>query len=209
MPDFRRLGVQALKWFPQSRKTVPVTPVRVQVPPSPCAISLLPGRYAIELTLAGHAAHPAFARWVAEVEQHARQHATPTTPDLTWFTCTDVGSLLPTLKVSGFDDTRFFDAKGAQHMSPPDIGACTCLLELTGAWTSDAGWGLRWKVLEVKELRVQMTVPCLLDLDESDYAQPAARLSQPARRTFTTDAQPARRTIATLHAPPPAFIDDD
>lgn len=162
MVDFRRVAVQALKWFPQSRKTVPVTPERVQVPPSACAISLLPGRYAIELTLAGHPVHREFVRFVADVEEHAQQHARPTSEDLRWYSCTDVDSLVPTLKLSAFDDARFFDADGAQHMSPTDIKACSCLVEMTGAWTSEFGWGLRWKVLEVKELRERMEVPCLL-----------------------------------------------
>jgi hypothetical protein len=169
MADFRRVALNTLKWFPQSRKTVPVTPVRVQVPPSPCAITLLPGRYAIELTLAGHAAHDAFAEFVGDVEQHALEHARPSSQGLTWYSCFSAYSLIPTLRLSAFDDTKFFDAAGLPCVAPPtDFKACACVLELTGAWTTDASWGLRWKVLEVKHVTQPLVPPTLFVDDDAD-----------------------------------------
>ena len=173
--DFRRVAVQALKWFPQSRKTVPVTPVRVQVPPSRCAIALLPGRYAVELVLAGHAAHPGFARWVEDVEQHAQAHARPADPGLTWRSCLDANGLVSRLRLSAFDSTKFFDAEGRPSFAPTDFAGCSCLLELAGAWTTDTSWGLRWNVLEVKHAphAGELAVPCLL-LDDEDALPPPA-----------------------------------
>lgn len=173
MADFRAAEVSALTWFPQSRKAVPVTPVRVQVPPSPCAVSLLPGRWGVELTLAGHAAHPAFVAFLAEAEAHAREHARPAVPGLRWYSCVGAESLVPKLKLSAFDDTKFFDAAGLPSTDPTGFAAASCLLELTGAWTSDAAWGLRWKVLEVKDVGAAMTVPSLfLDDDPLPPAPP-------------------------------------
>lgn len=149
--DFRTVDVPALKWFPQSRKTVPVTPIRVQVPPSQCAIELLPGRYAVDLTLAGHPVHEAFVQFVKDVEAHAQTHARPTRPDLRWCSCVDADALLPRFRVSAFDDAKFFTGDGDTHLAPTDIQSCAVLLELGGAWTTDACWGVRWKVLEVKQ----------------------------------------------------------
>lgn len=151
MADFRRVALDAVKWFPQSRKTVPVTPVRVQVPTCACSISLLPGRYAIELTLAGHAAHEAFAGFVGEIEQHALEHARPSSEGLAWYSCFSAYSLAPTMRLSAFDDARFFEADGTPCATlPTHFKACACVLELVGAWTTETSWGLRWKVLEVK-----------------------------------------------------------
>lgn len=165
--DFRHVSPAALTWFPQSRRVVPVTPVRVQVPPSACAIALLPGRYGVELTLAGHAAHPAFVRFLAEVEAHAREHARPADPSLRWFPCADADALVPKLRVSAFDDTKFFGADGLPSTDPTGFAACSCLLELTGAWTADAAWGLRWRVLEVKDAGAPPALPALFVDDDA------------------------------------------
>lgn len=163
MADFRTVSVAALRWFPQSRTVVPVTPVRVQVPPSPCAVTLLPGRFGVELTLAGHAAHPAFVAFLRDVEQHAQANARPAADSLEWHSFVDADSPVPAVRLAAFEDARFFDADGLPHASPTAITACSCLLELTGAWTTGAKWGLRWKVLEVKEVPGGVHVPCLLD----------------------------------------------
>lgn len=163
MADFRSIGVQALKWFPLSRKTVPVTPFRVQVPPSPCSITLLQGRYGVDLTLCGHKAHGGFVRFLAAVEQHAQSHANPP-PGLRWYPNVIADSLVPVIKLSAFDGSKFFDARGEVCFEPTSVQGCSCLLELSGAWTSASCWGLRWKVLEIKETGVGH-IPCMLDDD--------------------------------------------
>lgn len=163
MSDYRAVDVAATKWFPQTRKTVPATSIVVQVPPSACTVSLLPGRYALELVLAGHAAHPGFVSFLEDVEAHARAHAKPTLPDLQWHAAVHTDALLPTFKVSAFDDTLFYTSDDEIHASPEDIRACACLVEMAGAWTSDTHWGIRWKVLEVKDASGRvLPVPCLL-----------------------------------------------
>jgi hypothetical protein len=55
-----------------------------------------------------------------------------------------------TLRVTAFTDTLIFDAAGAVTADPSGAKACSCLLELQGAWTSPARWGVRWKVVQVK-----------------------------------------------------------
>ena len=170
MADFRLVDVQALRWFPQSRKAVPVTPVRVQVPASKCSITLFPGRYGVELDLVGHAAHTLFVQFVRDVEQHAREHARPAVQGLAWRSCLDDGALVPRMRLSAFDATRFFDADGQPCPAPTEFGGCACLLELTGAWTTDSSWGLRWNVVEVKHAphAAALAVPCLLLPEEDD-----------------------------------------
>ena len=55
-----------------------------------------------------------------------------------------------TLRVTAFSDTLVFDAAGGVTDDPSRAKACSCLLELQGAWTSPARWGVRWKVVQVK-----------------------------------------------------------
>ena len=176
MADFRTIGVHALKWLPLSRKTLPVTPIRVQVPPSQCSITLLQGRYGVDLTLCGHPAHAGFVRFLASLERHAQCNASPP-PDLRWYPNVTVDSLVPLMKLSAFDGTKFFDAGGEVCYEPTAIQGCSCLLELSGAWTSSTSWGLRWKVLEIKQASAG-PIPCMLDLcgDTADIVTlPATR----------------------------------
>lgn len=207
MADFRRVALQTIKWFPQSRKAIPVTPVRVQVPPAPCAIALLPGRYTIELTLAGHAAHDAFAEFVGELEQHALEHAKPP-QGLAWYSCFSAYSLTPTLRLSAFDDTKFFEADGAPSTGlPTHFKACVCVLELVGAWTTDSAWGLRWKVLEVKHAphaAIASHVPMFID-DDDGTAPPAAG---PMFIDDADDAPPRPPKLPPQPPQPPMFIDE-
>ena len=171
MADFRSVDVSAIRWFPQSRKTVPATPVRVQVPAAPCTVALAPGRYVLDLVLAAHPAHAAFVDFVRRVEEAAVREARPAVAGLRWCPCLDADSLVPTLRLSAFDDTRFYDAAGGRHAAPEGARACACLLELGGAWTTDGCWGLRWKVLEVKEC-APLGVPCMLLDDDGDGGVP-------------------------------------
>lgn len=183
MADFRRLHVADLKWFPLSRKLVPVTPVRVQFPPCPCSIHVLPGRYCMELALAGHAAHPAFVEFVRAIEEHAQRHASRhVCPSKTWFSALASQGAVPTMKLNAFSDAKFYDAGAGPHPNPTDITGCSCLAELQGAWVSDTCWGLRWKVLEVKASRGTLEVPCLLgeaSEDSSDSEDQGRQLEEP------------------------------
>lgn len=188
MADFRAVDVSILKWFPQSRKVVPATPIRVQTPPGPCTVQVLPGRYAVELTLTGHRLSHAFAEFVQSVEAHAQAHAKPGRSGLRWYSCLNADSLVPKLKLSAFDDTLFFDKDGTEVRGPPtDWSACACLVELTGAWTTDTAWGLRWKLLEAKRQEgVSSDVPC-----------------------FIVDEDPGVRRISVVPAVPCMFLDDE
>jgi hypothetical protein len=164
--DFRVVRPCSLKWLPQVRQTVPVAPATcVQTPPSACDIALLPGRYALTLSLAGHAAHTQFLDFVFDLEEHAQRHARRLArhgPNPTWRPCIDAGGLVPTMRLSAFDDAKFFDRSGGKVFDPTGFQACSCLLELTGVWVAEASWGLRWKVLEVKEAPAVPVVPCLI-----------------------------------------------
>lgn len=157
MPDFRKVNLGSVRWFPQCRNAIPATPIRVQVPPSPCTIGIMPGRYTLELSLVGHAAHPAFLEFLEAVEREARER---NPVDLPFHSCL-VSDISRPFRLSAFDDARFYDVQGNEHASPPDIKGCHCLIELGGAWVTGAKWGVRWKVLEVKEAAGVSGVPCL------------------------------------------------
>ena len=205
MSDFRKVAVDALKWFPQSRKVVPVTQVRVQFPPSACTVSPGAGRFGIEMVLAGHRAHPAFVTFLHDVETHAREHAARflKTPGLTWHASVDPYSLVPTFRASAFSDTTFFDAGGEVTHDPAAFGGCEALVELGGAWTSDTHWGLRWKVLEFK------------DCPAAPPPRPFAFVDDPDDPDDPSDGRLHAPSRAPSHAPsrvpshaPFAFLDD-
>lgn len=166
MCDFRGIDVASLKWFPQSRTTIPVTPVRVQTPPSPCSVASVAGRHIIDLALAGHPMHAPFLDFVHALERHALENNAAAKAGHSWCSCVDNG-LAPRLRLSAFSDTLFFDKDGTLHANPTRMTACVCLCELVGAWTTQDRWGLRWKVLEIKACAAP-TVPCLIMSCEGD-----------------------------------------
>ena len=147
--DFRTVDVAALTWFPPVRKLVPVTQIRVQTPPARCAVGIAPGYYRIDLELAGPA-WAAFLDFCASVEAHALEHAARHADGRSWRSWANADGLVPRARLSAFSDALFFESDGAPAGDPTGFAACACLLELGGAWTSDAAWGLRWKVLQVK-----------------------------------------------------------
>lgn len=59
------------------------------------------------------------------------------------------------VRLSSFGDAQWFGLHG-EYLEDPFVGstACACLLQLTGIWLShDRGsWGLKWRVLECKEM---------------------------------------------------------
>lgn len=176
--DFRGIAVEALKWFPQSRKVVPATSFRVQTPPCRCAIRADSGRYVIQLDLAGHPTHSAFASFVRQVELHAQQHARPL--HATQWCPSIVDGVVPTMRLSAFDDARVYDEGGQLQPDPCGVTCCSCMLEFTGAWTTETHWGLRWKVLEVKSATQQLSAPCMLLPDPLDHAPPGLLVDLPA-----------------------------
>ena len=54
-------------------------------------------------------------------------------------------------RVTAFSDALFYDTNASQVPSPSAMKACSCVLQLQGAWTSDRRFGLRWQVKQVKE----------------------------------------------------------
>jgi hypothetical protein len=149
--DFRRVDVSALRWMPAARKSIPLhSAVTVQTPPSPCTVTTFPGRHALQLRLGGHAAHPQFLDFLGSLEDHARAAACPP-PGLRLAPCVARDGMWPTLKMSAFEGAAFFDRDGAPHADPEAMRGCECLCQVVGAWVGDGAWGLRWKVLEVKE----------------------------------------------------------
>ena len=54
-------------------------------------------------------------------------------------------------RLMAFSDALFFDANANQVPSPVGMEACSCVIQLQGAWATAERWGLRWKVVQVKK----------------------------------------------------------
>lgn len=147
--DFRAVNLDDLKWSPMYRKSIPVTPVEVQVPPSLCTVITGPGRYTLQLTMVGPW-HQEFVDFVTSAEEHALENASSYLREPKgWFSSIGRNRVM---KLNAFSDTAFFGEDGVQVHDPTPFKACSVILQLTGAWTSEVYWGLRWKVVEVHAL---------------------------------------------------------
>ena len=164
--DFRAVDPGALTWsmgprgLPAVRNTAGAK-VIVQTPTCPCRVTVqAPGMYRMELQLMpGVASHDAFAKWASEVEDSAA----------------DAGALAGwkggkrrsswvfngTARLMAFSDTMAFDADGKLSADLMDAQGCAALIELQGLWSTDAKWGVRWKVSQVKFSKEPPTLPCV------------------------------------------------
>lgn len=128
--------------------------VQVQTPMTPCRVSIAqPGMYRVEMSLRQDTpANAAFAEWVGDVER-AVEKAAPLCPELsTWIGTKSRSSTVynGTMRLMAFSDTMAFDQTGKMSANLMDATTCACLLELTGCWSTDARWGLRWKMVQAK-----------------------------------------------------------
>ena len=157
--DFRLVDAKSIGWssWYRGQPTARLPGggrVQVQTPVTPCRVTVAqPGMYRVEMALRPDApAHAAFAEWVGEVEDSVREAASGSPELSTWLGTKSRSSTVfnNTMRLMAFSDTMAFDQTGAISANLMDATTCACLLELTGCWSTDARWGLRWKIVQAK-----------------------------------------------------------
>ena len=148
--DFRNVDPANVKWQRGGRQgnvlaSVQHGKVLVQTPKCPCSVNVhSAGVFRIDMKLGMlNPLHERFAAWVGDVERNA---SGPWKTDLV-LSSTIYGS---NFRVMAFSDTMTFDERGELSADIISAKSCSALLELTGAWTSNGKWGLRWRVVQVK-----------------------------------------------------------
>jgi hypothetical protein len=100
----------------------------------------------IDMALHGHGIHREFQEWICRVEASASAALAD------WHGGKSMSSTVfrSNLRLMAFSDALTFDAEGKLAFGLMDACSCACLVELQGCWSSDARWGLRWKVTQAK-----------------------------------------------------------
>lgn len=166
--DFRAIDATSLSWN-SWYKGQPVARLagggrlQVQTPTAACRVSVAhPGMYRVELSLRPDvAAHAAFREWVADIERSAERAAAEDTELAAWMGVKQRSATVynDTMRLTAFSDTLTFDQHGTLSAALMDAAACACLLELSGCWSSDQRWGLRWRIVQLKFDTVAPTFP--------------------------------------------------
>lgn len=178
--DFRQVDPSAVSWATWSRgQPVARTPqggkIVAQTPLCPCRVSPAgSGMYRLDLLFRPDlAVHSAFCDWLAEIEEGAAGAETL----VAWrggrskSTCVYNNSM----RLMAFSDTLVFDPAGKLSADLMSAAGCSCIVELQGGWSTDARWGLRWKIVQVKFVHeVSLPPPAAVDDDEGADATPAA-----------------------------------
>lgn len=172
--DFRAVDPGALQWtlgprgLPAARVATTGAKVIVQTPTCPVRVTLsAPGMYRMELRLVpGVAAHAAFAKWACDVEESAAEASALDA----WKGAKRRSSWVfnDTARLMAFSDTMAFDADGKLSADLMDARGCAALIELQGLWATDAKWGVRWKVSQVKFSKEPPSLPVSLENHHGD-----------------------------------------
>lgn len=168
--DFRAIDASGLSWNTWY-KGQPVARLpggarlQVQTPLSACRVSVAhPGMYRVELSMRPDvAAHIAFKEWVTEIERSAEAAAAGDSELASWMGTKQRSATVynDNMRLTAFSDTLTFDSTGKLSAGLMDAAACACLLELSGCWSSDTRWGLRWRIVQLKFDTVAPTLPTI------------------------------------------------
>lgn len=143
-PVARRAGTEAK----------PAAKLTVQTPVAACRVSLVgSGMYRIDMSFGSHPrAHADFCAWLCEVDEAAAAACRAEPRLLDWSRGKGQSSTLfrGNFRATAFSDTLCFDRDGKLSFDLLDAQSCSCLLELSGCWSSAERWGVRWKVCQVK-----------------------------------------------------------
>ena len=161
MADFRNVAATALRWASPPRtarggskyRTAPATlqdgtKLTFQTPTCSAKVYKNPSSTSLVLTLNDDA----FAAWILEIEDAARVASV----DDDWCVPASMSSCLRagTLRLAVWDDVQWFGVAGeyAKEAPPPSsVHAAAALIELGGAWVSDASWGLKLRVVQIRQ----------------------------------------------------------
>lgn len=153
--DFRHVDASQVSWATWNRgQPAARTPnggkVVVQTPPCAVRVSLpSPGMYRLDMKLRPDVEiHQAFGEWLADIENSVAEAECLQEWRAGKSASTTVYN--GNLRLMAFSDTLAFDASGSLSADLMHAASCSCIVELQGCWSTDARWGLRWRVVQVK-----------------------------------------------------------
>lgn len=125
--------------------------VRVQLPRASCVVGVhSPGVYRVDLRFPPSEIGEALEEWTRRVEEHAAG-SVEATGGLTRSSTLFWNGRHYCQRVLAFHDTPVFDAaSGEMSADLPSARSAIALVELVGVWTTEARWGLRWKLVQLK-----------------------------------------------------------
>lgn len=187
--DFRAIKPEDIAWAPAgprgpaARSPLGGGRVAVQTPLCACKVSVQrPGMYRLDLALRPHMpAHAAFAAWLRGVESEAAT-ALRGVPgyDRPMSACVYNDGL----RLMAFSDTLTYDEDGRLSADLLSAAGCECLIELSGTWSGDSRWGLRWRVAQLRFVR-EVSFPPAPAIDDDD--EPASEIAAAGALAFLDD----------------------
>lgn len=176
--DFRSVQPSAITWSTWSRGQ-PVARVGqggkvvAQTPLCPCRVSVAgSGMYRLDLVLRQDLpTHSQFCGWLADIEDSASEALKEWRGGRSKSTCVYNNSM----RLMAFSDTLAFDSSGKLSADLMSAGGCACIIELQGCWSTEARWGLRWKIVQIKfvEECSLAALPAPVTVVDDDTHQPS------------------------------------
>ena len=114
--------------------------------------------------------HAAFATWIETLESYALATHRDAFANLAMSTSVrDNGSF----RLMVWDDAQWFHQNAFFKDGVPEIAAgqgATCIVEFCGCWSTDATWGLKWRVTQVQLGGVGEKTPARAPVATVNYA---------------------------------------
>lgn len=121
--------------------------LRIQTPACRCRLFRDSSTASLYLYADPTSLHESFWSYVSSLETFCS--AIPHMKDLEASSCIRNET---SIRLNVWESTEWFDMQGVHVQSPETLAACSCILEFTGCWLSATGkWGLKWKVVQIKE----------------------------------------------------------
>ncbi len=164
----------------------PTCPVRVDMTTTSAGMPMYRVDFAL---LETDPAHSEFLEWVRGVERRAAESLVDWRGSRSLSTTTFGRGDRHSMRLTAFSDTLAFDAGGKVSADLVDATTAAAVLELQGAWNTDAKWGVRWKIVQLKFDTQPHECPAPVPLDVEPAGR--SRLGDPA-----AGADPAARVDA-------------
>lgn len=162
MGDFREVDVSGIVWRPTHRGVSASTPggkITVQTPVARCRIEPMASTYSSGWTITllfdeNDNIHTDFQEFLRRLQASYKNWDKNT--DGVLRNLSDAVYCRPngygcSFRFTAFSDAQFYNADSGQVQDPSAMMACSCVLQLQGVWTTPDRWGLRWKVVQVKQ----------------------------------------------------------
>lgn len=121
--------------------------LRIQTPKCRCRLFRDSATASLYLYSDGHEVQDDFLMYVKGLEDYCSS--------LAFLRDSELSSCIRnerSIRLNVWESTEWFDLEGVHVQSPETINGCSCILEFTGCWLSTGQkWGLKWKVMQIKE----------------------------------------------------------